>query len=113
MTSLSLGFVAACIAVSGLLVYAYLAVIARNSTPADYSYFGAFWSLALIVGFGAFLPIEQALARALRDPGGQRAALRSAALLAGGIASAQLVLLAAVSPLLLSLIHISEPTRPY
>ena len=100
MTSLSLGFVAACIAVSGLLVYAYLAVIARNSTPADYSYFGAFWSLALIVGFGAFLPIEQALARALQDPGGRRAALRSAALLAGGIAAAQLVLLAAVSPLL-------------
>ena len=100
MTSLSLGFVAACIAVSGLLVYAYLALIARNSTPADYSYFGAFWSLALIVGFGAFLPIEQALARALQDPGGRRAALRSAALLAGGIAAAQLVLLAAVSPLL-------------
>lgn len=100
MTSLSLGFVAACIAVSGLLVYAYLALIARNSTPADYSYFGAFWSLALIVGFGAFLPIEQALARALQDPGGRRAALRSAATVAGGIAAAQLVLLAAVSPLL-------------
>lgn len=100
MTGLSLGFVAACIAVSGLLVYAYLAVIARNSTPADYSYFGAFWSLALIVGFGAFLPVEQALARALQDPGGRRAALRSAATVAGGIATAQLVLLAAVSPLL-------------
>jgi O-antigen/teichoic acid export membrane protein len=100
VTSLSLGVVAACIAVSGLLGYAYLALIARNSTPADYSYFGAFWSLALIVGFGAFLPIEQALARALQDPGGRRAALRSAATVAGGIAAAQLVLLAAVSPLL-------------
>ena len=85
---------------SGLLVYAYLAVVARNSTPADYSYFGAFWSLALIVGFGAFLPIEQALARALQDPRGRRAALRSAATAAGGIAAAQLALLAAVSPLL-------------
>nr|MDQ3988393.1 hypothetical protein [Actinomycetota bacterium] len=96
----SLGFVAACIAVSGLLTYAYLAVIARNSTPADYSYFGAFWSLALIVGFGAFLPIEQALARALQDHSGRRAALRSAATVAGGIAAAQLALLAVVSPLL-------------
>jgi O-antigen/teichoic acid export membrane protein len=99
-TSLSLGFVAACIAVSGLLTYVYLAVVARSSTPADYSYFGAFWSLALIVGFGAFLPIEQALAHALQDRGGRRAVLRSAATVAGGIAAAQLVLLAAVSPLL-------------
>lgn len=58
-----------CIAGAGVLTYAYLAIVARNLPGDDYSGFGAFWSLALIVGFGAFLPLELELARALSaDP---------------------------------------------
>ncbi|MGH3980133.1 MAG: lipopolysaccharide biosynthesis protein [Pseudonocardiaceae bacterium] len=94
------GFVTGCVVGAGLLVNVYLALVARNLPPAEYSYYGAFWSLALIVGFGAFLPVEQELARALHGAGGRRGTMRSAALVAGGLAAAQLALLAAASPLL-------------
>ena len=53
---------------SGLLVNAYLAIIARTISAAEYAYFGAFWSLALVTGFGMFLPIEQETARLLQVP---------------------------------------------
>src|SRR3954447_22846596 len=59
----SIGLVGLCVVASGLLVNAYLAVVARNLEPAEYGYFGAFWSLSLLIGFGAFLPVEQELAR--------------------------------------------------
>ena len=44
----SLGLVGLAIVGSGLLVNAYLAIIARNISAAEYAYFGAFWSLALV-----------------------------------------------------------------
>ncbi|MCS7484788.1 lipopolysaccharide biosynthesis protein [Umezawaea endophytica] len=81
---------------SGLLVNAYLAVVARNLTPAEYGYFGAFWSLSLLVGFGAFLPVEQELARLSPS-----AAMGAATRVALGLAGLELLLVAAASPLLL------------
>lgn len=50
-------------AASGLLTYAYLAVAARSLPAAEYAIFGAFWSLALVVGMGAFTPLEHEVAR--------------------------------------------------
>ena len=92
----SVGVVGLSIAVSGLLVNAYLAVVARNLTPAEYGYFGAFWSLSLLIGFGAFLPVEQELARL--SPG---VAFGAATRVALGLAGVELLVVLAASPLLL------------
>ncbi|SFR29675.1 hypothetical protein SAMN04488564_120148 [Lentzea waywayandensis] len=97
----ALGFVGVCIVLSGLLVNAYLAIVARNVSPAEYSDFGAFWSIALLVGFGAFLPVEQELARL-----GPRA-LRSAAVVAAGMAVVECALAVFVSPAVVVLCFLS------
>ena len=83
---------------SGLLVNAYLAIIARNISAAEYAYFGAFWSLALVAGFGVFLPIEQETARLLQVPDRPRGLLRAALLTALSLAAVQVVLVAATAP---------------
>jgi O-antigen/teichoic acid export membrane protein len=83
---------------SGLLVNAYLAIIARTISAAEYAYFGAFWSLALVVGFGVFLPIEQETARLMQVPDRPRGLLRAALLTAASLAAVEVVLLAAASP---------------
>ncbi|MEJ2870384.1 hypothetical protein WCD74_21620 [Actinomycetospora sp. OC33-EN08] len=87
---------------SGLLVNVYLAVVARGLTPAEYATFGAFWALALVLGFGPFLPLEQELARRLAMRESRRrvlvAGLGTAAIL-GGLA---LAVLGAASPLVWS-----------
>jgi O-antigen/teichoic acid export membrane protein len=83
---------------SGLLVNAYLAIIARSVTAAEYAYFGAFWSLALVAGFGVFLPIEQETARLMQVPDRPRGLLRAALLTAALLAAVQVVLVAAAAP---------------
>ena len=92
---------AVCIAVSGLLTYAYLAVTARALPAAEYATFGAFWSLALVVGMGAFTPLEHEVARLvhLSPPGAvlPRGTLPAA----GGLTALVLVGLAVSGPLLL------------
>lgn len=87
--------------VSGILVNAYLAIVARELPAAEYAHFGAFWSVALVVGFGVFLPIEQETARLQQTPGRPGRTLRSATQTALGMAAAQLALLALASPLLI------------
>ena len=94
----SLGLVGLAIVGSGLLVNAYLAIIARSISAAEYAYFGAFWSLALVVGFGVFLPIEQETARLMQVPDRPRGLLRAALLTAMSLAAVQVVLVAAASP---------------
>jgi O-antigen/teichoic acid export membrane protein len=78
---------AACLAVSGVLTYVYLALPARALPAAEYADFGAYWSLALVVGFGVFLPLEVELTRLLHDrPAGSalpRGTVGAAALLTG------------------------------
>jgi O-antigen/teichoic acid export membrane protein len=85
---------------SGVLVNVYLAIVARGLTAAEYARFGAFWSVALVVGFGVFLPIEQETARLQQTPGRPGRILRSALLTAVGMAGVQLLVLAAAAPLL-------------
>ncbi|MBL8925082.1 MAG: lipopolysaccharide biosynthesis protein [Pseudonocardia sp.] len=83
---------------SGLLVNAYLAIIARTISAAEYAYFGAFWSLVLVTGFGMFLPIEQETARLLQVPDRPRGLLRASLLTAASLAAGQVVLVAAAAP---------------
>lgn len=84
-----MGLVGLGIVASGLLVNAYLAIVARNVSAAEYAYFGAFWALAQVAGFGVFLAVEQETARLLqtpgRPPGVLTAALYSAAAMAVGL----------------------------
>jgi O-antigen/teichoic acid export membrane protein len=67
----ALGVVAVSVVGSGVFTYAYLALVARGLPTADYGWFGSYWSLALVIGFGAFLPVELELARLIsaRPPG--------------------------------------------
>jgi O-antigen/teichoic acid export membrane protein len=68
----ALGLVAVSVIGSGVFTYAYLALVARGlPDTADYGWFGSYWSLALVIGFGAFLPVELELARLVsaRPPG--------------------------------------------
>jgi O-antigen/teichoic acid export membrane protein len=83
---------------SGLLVNAYLAIIARSVSAAEYAYFGAFWSLALVAGFGVFLPIEQETARLMQVPNRPRGLLRAALLTAASLTAVQVVVVAAAAP---------------
>ncbi len=76
----------------------YLAIIARTISAAEYAYFGAFWSLALVAGFGVFLPIEQETARLMQVPDRPRGLLRAALLTAVSLAAVQVVLVAAAAP---------------
>jgi O-antigen/teichoic acid export membrane protein len=93
------------VVVSGLLVNVYLAIVARALTPAEYATFGAFWALALVLGFGPFLPLEQELARRLSLRSARRRVLLAGAVTAGGLAVVALVGLLAVSPLVARSLH--------
>ncbi|GAA4803086.1 hypothetical protein GCM10023200_45380 [Actinomycetospora chlora] len=84
--------------VSGLIVNVYLAVVARALPPAEYATFGSFWALALVLGFGAFLPLEQELARRLPLPGDRRALLRAAVGAAGVLTVIALLVLLVTLP---------------
>ena len=98
----ALGWVAFCIVVSGGLTYAYLALVARSLPVPDYGWFGSYWSLALVIGFGAFLPVELELARLLQArPAAAR--LPAGALRAlGGLGLVNVALVLAAGPVLVS-----------
>ena len=98
--ALGLSWVAVCIVGSGALVYGYLALIARELPAGEYADFGAFWSIALIIGFGAFLPIELELARLLSGrPAGSPLPTGTARAI-GGLVLLSLVAVLATVPLL-------------
>ena len=56
------GITAGALICSGILVNLLLAIVARSVSAPEYALFSLFWSVALIAGFGVFLPIEQWLA---------------------------------------------------
>jgi O-antigen/teichoic acid export membrane protein len=96
----SVGWVALCVVGSGVLTYFYLALVARALPVVDYSYFGAFWSLALVIAFGAFLPVELELARLLQSrPAGARLPAGALPSLAGLSVGAALVVVATAGTL--------------
>ncbi|MGY1672936.1 hypothetical protein [Geodermatophilus sp. SYSU D00710] len=96
----SLSWVALCVVASGVLVYVYLALVARALPAGEYAGFGTFWSLSLLVGFGLFLPLETETARLVHlgpGHGPPRGTLRAAAVLM----LTGLVAIAAAAPVLL------------
>ena len=96
----SLSWVALSVVVSGVLVYAYLALVARALPAGDYAGFGAFWSLSLLVGFGLFLPLETEIARLVHlGPG--RGLPRGTVRVAAVLTVAGLAAVAAATPVLL------------
>ncbi|GAA4855028.1 hypothetical protein GCM10023201_56410 [Actinomycetospora corticicola] len=90
------------VVISGLLVNVYLAVVARGLTPSEYATFGAFWALALVLGFGPFLPLEQELARRLAMRESRRRVLVAGAGTAAILGGLALAVLGAASPLVWS-----------
>ncbi len=55
---------------SAVATYVYLIVAARSLGPGDYATFSAFWAIAVIVGAGVYLPVEQETGRrAVGRPG--------------------------------------------
>jgi O-antigen/teichoic acid export membrane protein len=89
------------VVVAGLLVNLYLALVARLlPDTAAYGRFGAFWSIALVVGFGAFLPLEQELARVLQTAVRPASAMRVAAATALALAAVEAVAVLLLLPVL-------------
>ncbi|RIJ61277.1 hypothetical protein DZG02_07830 [Clavibacter lycopersici] len=96
--------------VTGLVTYVFLGIVSRGvaalapdaaAGDAAFDMFSVFWSVALVVGFGLFLPVEQELARLGAHGRDVRAAVRSALALSSVVALAGVVVVAAASPLLL------------
>jgi O-antigen/teichoic acid export membrane protein len=85
---------------SGLLINVYLATVARNLTAAEYAYFGAFWSLAQVAGFGMFLSIEQETARLLQVKNRPLGVLKATLITAAAMSVGQLAVVALAWPLL-------------
>jgi O-antigen/teichoic acid export membrane protein len=96
--------------VTGLVTYVFLGIVSRGlaalapdavAGDAAFDMFSVFWSIALVVGFGLFLPVEQELARLGAHGTDVRAAVRSALGLSAVVASAGVIAVAACAPLLL------------
>lgn len=85
---------------AGLLTYVMLALVSRSVSATEFDQFSVFWSLALIIGFGFFLPVEQEAARLSRsgpdDPALYRVMMRVTAALVALV----VVLVGISSPLL-------------
>ena len=91
---------------AGILTYGLLALVSWTVDDSQFDQFSVFWSLALIIGFGFFLPVEQEAARlgrgSLPPEAVAGAGLRAAAELAVLVS----VLLLLASPLLITVLHL-------
>ena len=94
--------VAAGLAVLGAASYIYLSLAARTLTPQHFGEISVLYSLVYTAGAGAFVPIEQELARGLADRRarnqGGRPLVRLATGLSGLYAAALVVLLLGTGP---------------
>ena len=75
-------WVLAASALAGLAVFGYFSLANRFLGQAAQDHFAVYYSLSLLVGFGAFLPLEAELARTLGARRDARAGLREAAVVA-------------------------------
>lgn len=75
-------WVLAASALAGLAVFGYFALVNRFLGQAAQDHFAVYYSLSLLLGFGAFLPLEAELARTLGARRDARAGLREAAVVA-------------------------------
>jgi O-antigen/teichoic acid export membrane protein len=94
--------VAAGLAVFGAASYIYLSLAARNLSPQRFGEISVLYSIVYTAGAGAFVPIEQELARGLADRRargqGGRPLARLASLLSGLYAAAVIALLLVTGP---------------
>ncbi len=88
-------------ALAGLAVFGYFALLDRHVGADDQEHFAAFYSLSLILGFGAFLPLEAELARTLGRRREVSAGLREGALVAAAVAAVVVALVLLAAPPLL------------
>lgn len=79
-------WVLAASALAGLAVFGYFALANRRLEQSAQDHFAVYYSLTLLLGFGAFLPLEAELARTLGARRDARAGLREAAVVAGVVA---------------------------
>lgn len=98
------GWLLFCVLASSVLVYAYLALGARSMGPDEYGRFAAFWSLALVINFGVYLPLEQELSRVVPGMPDAAAAIRPALGAGAGLTAAVLAVLAVANALLLDVL---------
>lgn len=90
-------WVMAATAISGLSTYVLVVVVARAVGTHRYSEFSLFWTWVVVASLGAFLPLEQLVARRVAGSATAAAALlRPALKLSAWIASGVVLVLAAV-----------------
>lgn len=84
-------------AVAGPSTYVLLVVVARAVGPTEYSRFSLLWTAVVVASLGAFLPVEQVLARhaARADAEGARRLLTGGTRRAAGVGALTLAVLAA------------------
>ena len=97
----SLSWVGVAVALAGVLTFAYLAVVTRALPSVEYGWFGAFWSLTLVVAMGAFQPVEVELARLTHLRGTIRPLPPGALAAVAGVTAVTGVVALAAAPLLL------------
>ncbi len=89
---------------AGVLTYVVLALVSRSVSAAEFDQFSVFWSIALIIGFGFFLPVEQESARISRaqpeSPSLYPVMMRVTVVLVGAV----IVLVALASPALIGML---------
>src|SRR3954449_955109 len=95
--------VAAGLAVLGAASYVYLSLAARTLSPQRFGQISVLYSLVYTAGPGAFLPVEQELARALADRRargvGGAPLVRRAGVISGVYAAALVIVALATGPL--------------
>lgn len=85
-------------AVAGPSTYVLLVVVARAVGPGEYARFSLLWTAVVVASLGAFLPVEQVLARhaAAVDAAGVRRLLRLGTRRAAGVGALTLAVLTAL-----------------
>lgn len=97
----SLSWVGVAVALAGVLTFGYLAIVTRALPSVDYGWFGAYWSLTLVVAMGAFQPVEVELARLTHLRGTTRPLPPGSLTTLAGVMGGTLLVVLAGAPLLL------------
>jgi O-antigen/teichoic acid export membrane protein len=97
----SLSWVGVAVALSGVLTFGYLAVVTRSLPSVQYGWFGAYWSLTVVVALGVFQPVEVETARLTHLRGTTRPLPPGTVSVLTGVTTACVAAALAAAPLLL------------
>lgn len=92
---------------AGGLTYVILALVSRTVDDHAFDQFSVFWSLALIIGFGFFLPVEQEAARLGGAESERGAVLGAMMTTSAAIAAVVGIALLAAQPLLIGILDLT------